>query len=473
MNFVIYDYETDGLSVNHSQVLSCGAVIFNDTWQVLDDPLNLTCRLKPGQVPSPEALLVNNISIDTLQKTNLSYGGMIEQMKQKFDKWSPAVFMGFNSTSFDLELQRRALWKNLYDNPYLTAFNGNSHFDLLGVARAVSLFFPKALKYKMNEKNNISFKLQDLCAANGIINTIQHSAYEDCMATAELAKLIQKQAPEVFKSALETTSKAGANSYLQKLNVFCTTEYYSNKPQMFCVAYLTFHPKYQWMQAWDLKVHPGDYVNMPYQQLKDELKKSPKKIRQIKTNKHPIVMPKEYALQFESYSQLGMEKIMERAKIIEQNPDFKERVNQILLEEANDKEALDSPIGILPEDTMYMYGFPNDDEKKVMNEFHKVDWSEKLAVAQKFKDERYKYFAELYVYYENPTTLPESVYKKIHESITDKIQSTNEQKFQTIPNAMKEIDDARSKYENDKEKLKILEEINTYILNMDKIYPKS
>jgi len=473
MNFVIYDYETDGLSVNHSQVLSCGAVIFNDTWQVLDDPLNLTCRLKPGQVPSPEALLVNNISIDTLQKTNLSYGGMIEQMKQKFDKWSPAVFMGFNSTSFDLELQRRALWKNLYDNPYLTAFNGNSHFDLLGVARAVSLFFPKALKYKMNEKNNISFKLQDLCAANGIINTIQHSAYEDCMATAELAKLIQKQAPEVFKSALETTSKAGANSYLQKLNVFCTTEYYSNKPQMFCVAYLTFHPKYQWMQAWDLKVHPGDYVNMPYQQLKDELKKSPKKIRQIKTNRHPIVMTKEYALQFESYSQLGMEKIMERAKIIEQNPDFKERVNQILLEEANDKEALDSPIGILPEDTMYMYGFANDDEKKVMNEFHKVDWSEKLAVAQKFKDERYKYFAELYVYYENPTTLPESVYKKIHESITDKIQSTNEQKFQTIPNAMKEIDDARSKYENDKEKLKILEEINTYILNMDKIYPKS
>jgi len=473
MNFVIYDYETDGLSVNHSQVLSCGAVIFNDTWQVLDDPLNLTCRLKPGQVPSPEALLVNNISIDTLQKTNLSYGGMIEQMKQKFDKWSPAVFMGFNSTSFDLELQRRALWKNLYDNPYLTAFNGNSHFDLLGVARAVSLFFPKALKYKMNEKNNISFKLQDLCAANGIINTIQHSAYEDCMATAELAKLIQKQAPEVFKSALETTSKAGANSYLQKLNVFCTTEYYSNKPQMFCVAYLTFHPKYQWMQAWDLKVHPGDYVNMPYQQLKDELKKSPKKIRQIKTNRHPIVMTKEYALQFESYSQLGMEKIMERAKIIEQNPDFKERVNQILLEEANDKEALDSPIGILPEDTMYMYGFPNDVEKKVMNEFHKVDWSEKLAVAQKFKDERYKYFAELYVYYENPTTLPESVYKKIHESITDKIQSTNEQKFQTIPNAMKEIDDARSKYENDKEKLKILEEINTYILNMDKIYPKS
>ena len=184
-------------------------------------------------------------------------------------------------------------------------------------------------------------------------------------------------------------------------------------------------------------------------------------------------MTKEYALQFESYAQLGMTKLMERAKIIDENPDFVERISQILLEEANEKEALDSSIGLLPEDTMYLYGFPNDDEKKVMNEFHKVDWSEKLKVAEKFKDERYKYFAELYLYNENPTAIPEALYKKIHKSIADKILSTDEQKYQTIPNAMKEVDDARAKYENDKEKLKILEEINAYIINMEKIYSKA
>ena len=83
MHYVVFDYETDGLSVNHSQPISCAGIIFNDNWQILDDPLNLTCRLKPGQVVSPEALLVNNISIETLQKTNLSYGGMIEEMKKK------------------------------------------------------------------------------------------------------------------------------------------------------------------------------------------------------------------------------------------------------------------------------------------------------------------------------------------------------------------------------------------------------
>lgn len=68
MNFVLYDYEVDGLSVNHSQIISCGAILVNDDWQELDEPLNLTCRLKTSQVPSPEALLVNNISIDTLKK---------------------------------------------------------------------------------------------------------------------------------------------------------------------------------------------------------------------------------------------------------------------------------------------------------------------------------------------------------------------------------------------------------------------
>jgi exodeoxyribonuclease-1 len=181
-------------------------------------------------------------------------------------------------------------------------------------------------------------------------------------------------------------------------------------------------------------------------------------------------MTKEHALQFENYAQLGMTKLIERAKVIEDNPDFEEKVSQILLEEANEKEALNSPIGLLPEDTMYLFGFPNDDEKKIMNEFHKVDWSEKLKVAEKFKDERYKYFAELYLYNENPTALTEAVYKRIHKSIADKILSTDEQKYQTIPNAMKEIDDARAEYENDKEKLKILEEINDYIINMEKIY---
>jgi exodeoxyribonuclease-1 len=77
------------------------------------------------------------------------------------------------------------------------------------------------------------------------------------------------------------------------------------------------------------------------------------------------------------------------------------------------------------------------------------------------------------LYNENPTILPENVYKRIHKSIADKILSTDEQKYQTIPNAMKEIDDARSKYENDKEKLKILEEINAYIMNMEKVYQKA
>jgi hypothetical protein len=51
--------------------------------------------------------------------------------------------------------------------------------------------------------------------------------------------------------------------------------------------------------------------------------------------------------------------------------------------------------------------------------------------------------------------------------------AANTESYIQILNAMKEIDDARSEYENNKEKLKILEEINTYIINMEKTYQKA
>ena len=76
---------------------------------------------------------------------------------------------------------------------------------------------------------------------------------------------------------------------------------------------------------------------MPYAQLKDELKKSPKVIRSIKNNKHPVIMSPNYATNFEGYKQLGASKLLERANMIQSNKEFKDKVAKILSEEADDK----------------------------------------------------------------------------------------------------------------------------------------
>ncbi len=101
MNYVFYDFETSGRSSSWDQIIEVGAVLVNDDFKVLADPLNIRCSLKPGLVPEPYALIVNNTTPQILRKTNLSHYGMLSQMVEQFNKWSPAVFVGYNSISFD------------------------------------------------------------------------------------------------------------------------------------------------------------------------------------------------------------------------------------------------------------------------------------------------------------------------------------------------------------------------------------
>ena len=108
-----------------------------------------------------------------------------------------------------------------------------------------------------------------------------------------------------------------------------------------------------------------------------------------------------------------------------------------------------------------------------MPEFHKADWKDKFSVLQKFKDERMQYFGKKILYEESPQSLPKNEYNSVHKEIASKILSTNEEKWNTIPRTYNEIDTLRNKFKNDKDKLKALEDINSYIEEMEKIYQKA
>ena len=106
MNYVFYDFETTGRTSAWDQIIQVGAVLVNDTFDILDR-FDRRCSLKPGIVPEPGALLVNKTSPAMLKGSNLSHYGMINQLKETFEKWSPAIFIGYNSISFDEEFLRK------------------------------------------------------------------------------------------------------------------------------------------------------------------------------------------------------------------------------------------------------------------------------------------------------------------------------------------------------------------------------
>ena len=108
-----------------------------------------------------------------------------------------------------------------------------------------------------------------------------------------------------------------------------------------------------------------------------------------------------------------------------------------------------------------------------MSEFHKTNWEEKFSVIQKFKDERFQYFGKKILYEENPDSLPKEEYNAIHKEVAARALSTNKEKWNTIPRTYSEIDTLRNKFKDDKEKLRALDEINSYIEEMEKQYQKA
>ena len=179
-----------------------------------------------------------------------------------------------------------------------------------------------------------------------------------------------------------------------------------------------------------------------------------------------------YGMNFDSYKQLGVKKLKERAKSIRDNKEFAKKVVSILDDDARERQEFDSQIDVYPEESIYIK-FPSDYDNKLMPEFHKANWKDKFSVLQRFKDERMQYFGKKILYEESPQSLPKNEYDSVHKEIAARILSTNEEKWNTIPRTYSEIDTLRNKFKDDKDKLEALEEINLYIEEMEKSYKKA
>ena len=470
MNYAFYDFETTGRSGTWDQIIQVGAVLVNDNFQELDR-FEAKCGLKPGLVPEPGALLVNKTTPDMLRKTNLSHYGLVDQMLQVFKKWTPAIFIGYNSIGFDEEFLRKTLFKTLND-PYLTQFNGNKRGDILGLIRTAHLYYPECIKTPTSDKGNAVFKLDELAPMNGIEHGNAHDAIGDVLATIGIAKIIADKAPAVWKASLMTTSKVEVNTIVENEKLFCFNEYFYGKARPYVVTFLCFHPKYNWPQCFDLKEDPQTYFEMSMEDLKVAMKKSPKIIRSVKNNKHPVIMNPKFGENFDSYKQLGMKKLIERAESLRSNEEFKKKVSRILEDEAQEKEDLDSQLDVQAEESIYSGGFASDGDRNTMQEFHKADWKDRLLVADKFKDSRFNYFAKRLIYEENPSILPKDMYNEIHRAIAKQILSTNQEKWNTIPKAYSELDTLRVKYEeeNDQERLAMMNDLNLFLEEIEKKY---
>ena len=457
---IFYDLETTGRSAYWDQIIQIAAICTDEHLNVLDE-MNLIGKLNSFSIPDPEALLVNKIPIDSIVKSNFSNYSLISEISHKFSEWGPATFIGYNSIKFDEEVIRNAFFKNLFD-PYLTVKNDNTRVDLLDITRIANFFYPDKIKSLLNKKGSAIMKLESIAHTNGIKDFTAHDAMGDTYASLELAKLIKNQIPELWDKSISQSNKIQLEESIAS-KPFCYLESFFGKSKLYCLSFVGFHPKYKWALCFDLFEDPKTILDMNKSDIYTFLENSPKKIRKIKLNKSPILLDIEVKKNLEEYNVVSDDILIERHNFISTNQEFKDKVlscyNDIILDE--------SQLDVYAEESIYKK-FVSNSDNVLMKEFHKADWKNKFVIIEKFKDERLKYFAEILIFEEQPDLLEKENFLKIEEHLKKRIMSTNKERWITIYDAYKKIDDLRVKYDNNKENLFILEDVNKYIENLEK-----
>ncbi len=474
MNLAIWDIESSSASTDFGSIIEIGGVLVDENFKE-KDRFNLRCRLPEGEVFQAMALIVNKTSIKQLTQTNLSHYQMLSEVEKIFKKWSPAVFLGWSNIGFDDEMIRKEFFKGIR-YPYITNAAPNKRHDGINIARAAYAIDPSILEVEINEKNNAVFKLESLARMQGIDSTDAHSALSDSIMTNKVLNIVKKKQPETWESFFKTANKSDTETIIKKGEIITLNEYYYGKSRLHLVAPLhqknCMHPIYTgWYYAFDLRTDIEPLLNLSINELKVEMKKSPKFLRTIRSNKAPIIVDAKYGMKAEPYNSMDESLINKRADIVKNNEKFSQNILHALREVAEEKEQSKTQEDIYAEESIYTK-FTSNKDTALFPAWHAAPWKDKLKLLDKFDDDRLVGFGKKIIFQEAPEVLPDNMLKSIKREIAKRILSEKKEKWWTIPTLYTEIDTLREKYtnENDKAKLTLLDEFNEYAMSIQKKY---
>lgn len=403
MAYVFYDTETTGTNTSFDQILEFAAVRTDSELRELDR-FTIRCRLLPHVIPSPRALRVTQVTPARLHDSRLpSHYEMMTAIHEKLTSWSPANFVGFNSIAFDEVLMRQAFFQSLYP-PYLTNTLGNVRSDVLRLAHSTSIYAPSVLTVPRTEADRPVFKLDRLAVENGYREHTAHQALGDVLATLFLARLIRNQAPDVWQLMTRTTTRKTVADYVRRESSFTVSETYYNRHYSWLVTLCGENPdRPSQLAVFDLFFDPQDYLSCSVDELVRILNGKNNPIRTLAANKQPVLMPADAAPPDTRALEIDPVERRRRTELIQTDPAFRRRVGEALA--SRFETDTQSPY---VEQQIYER-FLTREDGELMAKFHRVPWSERVAIASQFKDRRLFEFAHRAIFFEHPEVLPSTV----------------------------------------------------------------
>ena len=399
MNFVFYDTETTGTDTTFDQILQFAAILTDADLNELDR-FETRCRLLPHVIPAPGALLATRVTPSMLTDPSLpTHYDMMLQIAEKLRAWSPAIFTGYNTLSFDEPLLRQAFYQILQP-VYLTNTNGNQRADVLRLAQATAALAPNTMAVPISAKGKPTLRLDTLAPANGFAHENAHDALADVEATIYMARLIRDRAPAVWKSLMPLVDKGAVTAALASGEPKGLLEYHMGVPSLRAVVGCGHHPKNPTMQAvFDLRRDPAEVINLSEEDLVEETKGPNRALRTVYANKMPSLVDTGLAPDLQAAIGLPLAEIVRRAAVVSADGQFAVRVGKAMEQRYPPFE----PAQVV-EGRMYE-GFPSRADEARMQSFHAANWHGRAEIAESIEDNRYRELARRLVFMNAPEAL--------------------------------------------------------------------
>jgi len=211
--FYWHDYETFGADPSRDRPVQFAGLRTDAELNPIGEPLVIYARPADDCLPHPQACLVTGITPQEALEKGLPECEFIRQIHQELAQ-PGTCGVGYNSLRFDDEVTRYTLYRNFYD-PYAREWqNGNSRWDIIDMLRAAYALRPEGIVWPQREDGFVSFRLEELTAANDISHQSAHDALSDVQATIAMARLVQEKQPRLYDYVLNHRDKRSVQQLL-------------------------------------------------------------------------------------------------------------------------------------------------------------------------------------------------------------------------------------------------------------------
>jgi exodeoxyribonuclease I len=377
MTFAFYDFETTGISPAFDQPLQFAAILTDGEFREIER-VNLRCRIAPHIIPSPWALAVTGVRpaqlVDPALPTLFEF---TQEISALIERWSPAIWTGFNSIHFDEEMLRQALYQNLQPDVFATQFNGNTRFDILTALYAVWYRQPDLFDWPVDETGRVRFKLDRIAPLNGFVAHNAHDALGDVEATIHIARQIAQRAPDLWTELLSNRDKGSVQSRLATFQPMALVERFGGglpRATIGCFCGISASNPNQ-VAFFDLDAaDPAELLSADEATVFAAVDASPKVIRSLSINKSPALL---------SVPAPSAEHCL-RAAVIAKAPELRQRVAQALAARFPEGPAAPTP----PVEKQIFGGFYSHADKALLAEFQRADWRRRQEIVAALSDAR-------------------------------------------------------------------------------------